>query len=100
VHFRRSLSDPKLAQETAAVKAELESRLDALPIEKRCTLVRAFSYFSQLLNIAEDAHQNAGAVRTRKPGRRAGRGASVTRSSAPRRAGARGRFSNSSAAPG
>jgi len=58
VHFRRSLSDPKLAHEAAAVKAELESRLDALPIEETLHVVRAFSYFSQLLNIAEDAHQN------------------------------------------
>jgi phosphoenolpyruvate carboxylase len=58
VRFRRTLSDPKLAQEAAAVKAELESRLDALPIEETMHVVRAFSYFSQLLNIAEDAHQN------------------------------------------
>src|SRR5882672_513828 len=58
VHFRRSLSDPKLTHEAAAVKAELESRLDALPIEETLHVVRAFSYFSQLLNIAEDAHQN------------------------------------------
>src|SRR5437867_4677450 len=58
VRFRRSLSDPKLAQEAAAVKVELESRLDALPIEETLHVVRAFSYFSQLLNIAEDAHQN------------------------------------------
>jgi len=58
VRFRRSLSDPALAAETAAVKAELESRLDALPIEETLHVVRAFSYFSQLLNIAEDTHQN------------------------------------------
>jgi phosphoenolpyruvate carboxylase len=58
VRFRRSLSDPKLAADAAAVKAELESRLDALPIEQTLHVVRAFAYFSQLLNIAEDAHQN------------------------------------------
>ncbi len=58
VHFRRSLSDPALAGEAAAVKAELESQLDALPIEETLHVVRAFSYFSYLLNIAEDAHQN------------------------------------------
>src|SRR6266699_2443741 len=54
VRFRRSLSDPALAGEAAAVKAEL----DALPIEETLHVVRAFSYFSHLLNIAEDAHQN------------------------------------------
>src|SRR6266568_1848566 len=58
VRFRRSLSDPALAGEAAAVKAELESQLDALPIEETLHVVRAFSYFSHLLNIAEDAHQN------------------------------------------
>src|SRR5438876_154270 len=58
VRFRRSLSDPALAGEAAAVKAELESQLDVLPIEETLHVVRAFSYFSHLLNIAEDAHQN------------------------------------------
>jgi phosphoenolpyruvate carboxylase len=58
VRFRRSLADPALAAEAAAVKAELGWRLDALPIEETLHVVRAFSYFSQLLNIAEDAHQN------------------------------------------
>jgi phosphoenolpyruvate carboxylase len=53
VRFRRSA-----AGEAAQVKVELESRLDALPIEDTLRVVRAFSYFSQLLNIAEDAHQN------------------------------------------
>src|SRR5258705_4277434 len=54
VRFRRSLSDPKLAQEAAAVKVELESRLDALPIEETLPVVRAVSYFSLLLNIPAD----------------------------------------------
>src|SRR6266571_3971781 len=58
VRFMRSLSDPALAGEAAAVKAELESQLDALPIDETLHVVRAFSYFSHLLNIAEDAHQN------------------------------------------
>src|SRR5439155_4935328 len=58
VRFRRSLSDPALAGETTAVKAELESQLDALSIAETLHVVRAFSYFSHLLNIAEDAHQN------------------------------------------
>src|SRR6267378_2062506 len=58
VRFRRSLSDPALAREAEAVKAALESQLDSLPIEETLHVVRAFSYFSHLLNIAEDAHQN------------------------------------------
>src|SRR6266436_5887659 len=58
VRFRRTLPDPALAGEAAAVKAELESPLDALPIGETLHVVRAFSYFSHLLNIAEDAHQN------------------------------------------
>ncbi len=58
VRFRRTLSDPALAGEAKAVKAELESQLDSLPIEETLHVVRAFSYFSHLLNIAEDAHQN------------------------------------------
>ncbi len=51
VRFRRSGED-------RAVKAELEGLLDALPIDETLHVVRAFSYFSHLLNIAEDAHQN------------------------------------------
>src|SRR5712692_5088710 len=58
LRFRRSLSNPALAGEAKAVKAELESQLDSLPIEETLHVVRAFSYFSHLLNIAEDAHQN------------------------------------------
>src|SRR5215831_16959123 len=70
VRFRRSLSET----DAAAAKAELESLLDALPIEDTLRVVRAFSYFSQLLNIAEDAHQNrrrhahAAAGAPRRPG--------------------------------
>src|SRR5688572_5561132 len=51
VRFRRT-------GEPAAVKAELEALLDALPIGETLHVVRAFSYFSHLLNIAEDAQQN------------------------------------------
>ena len=58
VRFRRAESDPALAGEAKAVKAELEAQLDALPIDETLHVVRAFSYFSHLLNIAEDAHQN------------------------------------------
>ena len=41
-----------------AGKSELAAQLDALPIEDTLHVVRAFSYFSHLLNIAEDVHQN------------------------------------------
>jgi phosphoenolpyruvate carboxylase len=39
-------------------QSELEAQLDALPIEDTLHVVRAFSYFSHLLNIAEDVQQN------------------------------------------
>ena len=58
VRFRRAELDPAAADEAAAVKAELEAQLDALPIAETLHVVRAFSYFSHLLNIAEDAQQN------------------------------------------
>ena len=38
-------------------RAELDAQLDALDIEQTLHVVRAFSYFSLLLNIAEDAHR-------------------------------------------
>ena len=41
----------------AADRAGLEAQLDALDIEQTLHVVRAFSYFSMLLNIAEDAHR-------------------------------------------
>ena len=50
------------------------AQLDALPIEDTLHVVRAFSYFSHLLNIAEDVHQNrrrhahADAGSPRRPG--------------------------------
>jgi len=56
VNFRRSEDDS--GADTARVKAELEAQLDALDIEQTLHVVRAFSYFSQLLNIAEDAQQH------------------------------------------
>jgi len=40
-----------------AMKRELEQLLD-LPIAQALDVVRAFSYFSHLVNIAEDVHQN------------------------------------------
>jgi phosphoenolpyruvate carboxylase len=39
-------------------QAGLAAQLDALPIEETLHVVRAFSYFSHLLNIAEDVQQN------------------------------------------
>jgi phosphoenolpyruvate carboxylase len=39
-------------------KAKLEALLDPLPIDETLHVVRAFSYFSHLLNIAEDVQQN------------------------------------------
>ncbi|MEP7206930.1 MAG: phosphoenolpyruvate carboxylase [Casimicrobiaceae bacterium] len=44
--------------EEVAVQAELHARLDALDVRETLTVVRAFSYFSLLANIAEDVHQN------------------------------------------
>ena len=58
VRFRRSESDP--AVDSAAAKAELEARLDALDIVRTLHVVRAFSHFSHLLNLAEDAQTNPG----------------------------------------
>jgi phosphoenolpyruvate carboxylase len=58
VRFRRTESDPALAGDAAAVKAGLEAQLDALSGDETMHVVRAFSFFSHLLNIAEDAHQN------------------------------------------
>jgi phosphoenolpyruvate carboxylase len=56
VNFRRGEDDPEA--DTALIKAELDAQLDALDIEQTLHVVRAFSYFSQLLNIAEDEQQH------------------------------------------
>jgi len=40
----------------AAARRELESTLDSLSAEETLTIVRAYSYFSHLANIAEDRH--------------------------------------------
>ncbi|MBK5105614.1 MAG: phosphoenolpyruvate carboxylase, partial [Burkholderiales bacterium] len=52
VSFRRG--DPG---EAAAVRAELTGILDSLSRRQNLDVVRAFSYFLHLLNIAEDRHQ-------------------------------------------
>ncbi|HXZ92236.1 MAG TPA: phosphoenolpyruvate carboxylase [Burkholderiales bacterium] len=52
VAFRRAESGAREA------KATLEAQLNALDIEQTLPVVRAFSFFSHLLNIAEDTQQN------------------------------------------
>src|SRR2546427_2980189 len=44
--------------DTAGIKDELATLLNDLPIAQTLDVVRAFSYFSHLANLAEDVHQN------------------------------------------
>jgi phosphoenolpyruvate carboxylase len=44
--------------DTAGIKDELAVLLNDLPIAQTLDVVRAFSYFSHLANLAEDVHQN------------------------------------------
>ena len=53
IRFRRAD-----AQEADAVRAELSALLNPLPVPEALHVVRAFSYFSHLANLAEDVHQN------------------------------------------
>ena len=53
IRFRRAD-----AGEAAAARAELGALLNPLPIGDVLHVVRAFSYFSHLSNIAEDVHHN------------------------------------------
>ncbi len=53
IRFRRAGGD-----DAPAMKDELAQLLNALPIAETLHVVRAFSYFSHLANIAEDVHQN------------------------------------------
>jgi len=46
------------AADAAGVEGELAGLLNALPIAQALDVVRAFSYFSLLANLAEDVHQN------------------------------------------
>src|ERR1700676_383790 len=46
------------AGEAAGIEGELGSLLNGLPIAQTLDVVRAFSYFSLLANLAEDVHQN------------------------------------------
>jgi phosphoenolpyruvate carboxylase len=54
-HIRRS-SIAFHRDDDAAARAELEGVLDRLTAEQTMTVVRAFSYFSHLANLAEDLH--------------------------------------------
>ncbi len=45
-------------EDAGAIKDELAAMLNELPIAQTLDVVRAFSYFSHLANIAEDVHQN------------------------------------------
>jgi phosphoenolpyruvate carboxylase len=53
IRFRRAAAD-----EAPAVRDELSGLLNDLPIADALDIVRAFSYFSHLANLAEDVHQN------------------------------------------
>ena len=53
VLFHRASGD-----EAAQVRVELAAILNGLSIAQTLDVVRAFSYFSHLANIAEDVHQN------------------------------------------
>jgi len=46
------------ADDAPSIKDELAGLLNELPIAQTLDVVRAFSYFSHLANIAEDVHQN------------------------------------------
>lgn len=64
VAFRRGAG----GKDAGALKQQLHDELDDLSIEQTLNVVRAFSHFSLLANIAEDRHQN----RRRRAHRRAG----------------------------
>jgi phosphoenolpyruvate carboxylase len=53
VRFRRAIDG-----DAPAVRQDLVALLNDLPIAQTLDIVRAFSYFSHLVNIAEDVHQN------------------------------------------
>jgi phosphoenolpyruvate carboxylase len=53
IRFRRAVGS-----DATAVRADLSALLNGLPVAQVLDVVRAFSYFSHLANIAEDMHQN------------------------------------------
>ena len=57
VALRRTASSSG-GDDIAALKTQLDHELDGLGIEQTLSVVRAFSHFSLLANIAEDRHQN------------------------------------------
>jgi len=58
VNFRRTESDPARVALAPGVRVEMEALLNALTPEQTTHVVRAFSFFLHLLNIAEDAGQS------------------------------------------
>ena len=54
VSLRRQID----GEDIATLKTRLDHELDGLSIEQTLSVVRAFSHFSLLANIAEDRHQN------------------------------------------
>ena len=54
----RRTAVPSGGENIAALKNQLDHELDGLSIEQTLNVVRAFSHFSLLANIAEDRHQN------------------------------------------
>src|SRR5262245_20851133 len=57
VRFRRSEGRPDDAKDMAAARAELAATLNGLSVDDMLHVARAFSYFLQLANIAEDEHE-------------------------------------------
>lgn len=53
-----ALRRESVAEDLATLKSQRDHELDGLSIEQTLNVVRAFSYFSLLANIAEDLHQN------------------------------------------
>ncbi len=64
----RRTATPGDGEGIATLKTQLDHELDGLSIEQTLNVVRAFSHFSLLANIAEDRHQN----RRRRVHRRVG----------------------------
>ena len=55
---RRRGASPNGGDDSGKLKAALDHELDDLGIDQTLSVVRAFSHFSLLANIAEDRHQN------------------------------------------
>ncbi len=58
VSRRRDAEPSHPQQQKLNAKSDLDHELDGLTIEQTLSVVRAFSHFSLLVNIAEDRHQN------------------------------------------